>query len=286
MSLRNISYTQLLTIVPQTKNTQNVPEWSLIRSHLVSLCIGNISPPILPSHMIICTAHYIIMSFFCIQKQKNNLQFYFICCVVPKWEAKPLQRKSLSSSLSSSSSSPTHEHHHHHRSQLLNWKLADLAFQDMDVAFTKCRACIARCGSREPCTTRCGACIARCGNLHYTMWSLHCKMWELALHNVELALQDVRTCTTRCGARITTRSDTKYTKETRIGNATKTIEHFSNSIVHLGSVPFSSCCCNAAAAVVVVAVIHWSLMQRKLSSKRKVAHPANFLYIYFNTESK
>jgi hypothetical protein len=85
---------------------------------------------------------------------------------------------------------------------------------------------------------------------------------NLALQDVELALQDVGTCTTqcgaciaRCGARITTRSDTKYTKETRIGNATKTIEHFSNNIVHLGSVPFSSCYCNAAAAA-VVAIIH------------------------------
>jgi hypothetical protein len=58
----------------------------------------------------------------------------------------------------------------------------------MDLAFTRCRACIARCGSRGPCTTRCGACIARCGNLHYTMWSLHCKMWELALQDVELTL--------------------------------------------------------------------------------------------------
>jgi hypothetical protein len=91
--------------------------------------------------------------------------------------------------------------------------------------------------------------------LHYKMRSLHCKMWELALHNVELALQDVGTCTTRCGARISTRSDAKYTKETRIGNATKTIEYFINNIVHLGSVLFSSSCCNAA-VVVVVAVIH------------------------------
>jgi hypothetical protein len=139
-------------------------------SHPVTSCLslhGQYSPPILPSHMIICTAHYIIMSFFCIQKQKNNLQFYFFCCVIPKWEAKPLQKKSLSSSFCCSSS-PTHGHHHHH-SQLLNWKLADLAFQEI-LHLQDVELALQDVGT---CTTQCGACIARCGNLHYKMWSSH-----------------------------------------------------------------------------------------------------------------